>query len=288
MKSIREDAHAFIEDVRFYRLQQERCNLLISRFSTPAIIILNDPKPENSEDVKSVPEDDLQPQFSDYALLPEIRSVLADPGDTLASTGQLSRLSEDQDALIKQWKQAIEDELIGKLRAILVLPDDVDDPLSLAIASFVCKGCHQSVPPRYPALLTHRCLRQTRYILRNDVLYEATVEEYALALDSRSALNADKITVDAQMIQRLTAIIETRGLDPLHVSQDALENCEGRMYCAYTKCQIDRTDSLYLTGCNWLSAVRIVLCFFLTVSRLTLPLPALAHGRTPSGMCLRV
>ena len=226
-KSIREDAHAFMEDVHFYRLQRERRDLLIDRFSTLASM-LNDLKPADSKDAKRVPEDDLQPQFSDYALLPEIRTVLDDPGDALVSTEQLFRLSDYQDAFINQWKQSIEDELIDKLRAVLTLPDDVDYPLSLAIASFVCKGCHRSIPLRYPGLLSHRCLRQARFISRNDVLYEAIVEEFALALNSRSALNVDKIAVDAQMIQRLTAIITTLGLDPLHLSQDALESCEKR------------------------------------------------------------
>ncbi|KAI1795932.1 hypothetical protein LXA43DRAFT_970337 [Ganoderma leucocontextum] len=259
-KSIREDAHAFMEDVRLCRLQRERHQLIFDRFSTLAVI-LDDLQPEYPGGAKRAPEDDLQPQFADYALLAEVRRELDDPGDALVPADRLSRVWEDQDALINQWKRTIQDELIDKLRAVLTLPEDVDDPLSLAIASFACRECHRSVPLRYPGLLTHGCLRPERFVSWNEDLYEATVEVFASAIDSQPALNLDKIAVDAQMIQRLTAIIETLGLDPLHTSQDELEHCEGRMFCAYIKCQTESSTLLNVTGCDWLSAVCVMFCY---------------------------
>ncbi len=245
-----------MEDVRFCRLQRERHQLLFDRFCTLAVI-LDDLQPEYSEGAKRTPEDDLHPRFADYALLPEIRRELDGPGDALVSAARLCRVWEDHNAVVNEWKRTIQDELIAKLRAVLTLPDDVDDPLCLAIASFTCRGCCRFLPLRYPGLLTHSCLRTKRFISWNDDLYEATVEEFASAIDSQPVLNVDKITVDAKMIRQLTAIIKTLGLDPLHVSQDDLDRCERRMYCAYTKCQIERGDLLHLTGCDWSSAVRV-------------------------------
>ncbi|KAM5535209.1 hypothetical protein V8D89_011145 [Ganoderma adspersum] len=251
--SVREDAHAFMEDVHFCRLQRERHQLLFDRFSTLAAI-LDDLKPEHPEGAKRVPEDDMQPQFADYALLHEIQKELDDSGDALVSAERLSRVWEDEDSVVNQWKRTIQDKLITKLSAVLTLPDDVDDPLNLAIASFTCGGCRRFVPLRYPALLTHACLRRERFLSWNDDLYEATVEEFASAIDSQPALSVDKIIVDPETIRRLTAIIETLSLDPLHASQDDLNRCGRRMYCAYTKCQIERSNLLHLMACDWLNA----------------------------------
>ena len=263
--SIREDAHAFMEDVRFDRLQRERHQLLFDRFCTLAAI-LDDPKPESSAGAKKrCPEDDLRPQFADYALLSEIRGELDDPGDAMVPAERLARVWEEQDAVVEQWKRTIEGELITKLHAALTLPDDIDNPLNLAIALFTCGGCYRDVPLRYPGLLSHPCLRQERFHYPNNELYEATLEEFASSIDSRPALKVDTITVNPETIRRLTEIIKAFGLDPFHASQDDLDRCGRRMYCAYTKCQIERNGVLYLTGCDWLSAVCVA--FYYLCSR---------------------
>ncbi|PIL23932.1 hypothetical protein GSI_13683 [Ganoderma sinense ZZ0214-1] len=250
---IREDAHAFMEDVRFYRLQHERHQLLFDRFSTLAVI-LDDLKPESSAGEKRTPEDDLRPQFADYALLSGVRRELDDPGDAMVPVGRLARVLEEQDAVVNQWKRTIEDELTAKLCAVLTLPDDVDNPLNLAIALFTCGRCCRLVPLRYPGLLSHTCLRQERFLSRNDEFYEAAVEEFTSSIGSQPALNIDTITVDPETIRRLIAIIKTLGLDPFHASQSDLDGCGRRMYCSYKKCQLERNSLLYLTGCDWLSA----------------------------------
>ena len=286
--SIREDAHAFMEDVHFCRLQRERHQLLFDRFSTLAAI-LDDLKPNHPEGAMRVPEDDMEPQFADYALLPEIRREIDDSGDALVSTERLSRVWEDQDSVVNQWKRTIQDELVTKLSAVLTIPDDADDPLNLAIASFTCGGCRRFVPLRYPGLLTHACLRRGRFLSWNDNLYEATVEEFASAIDSQPALSVDQIIVDPETIRRLTGIIETLGLDPLYASQDDLSRCGRRMYCAYTKCQVERDDLVHLMAYDWLSAVRVASSRIWYLTRLTaLPPPAPSYERTRNRADLRV
>ncbi|EJF65802.1 hypothetical protein DICSQDRAFT_177237 [Dichomitus squalens LYAD-421 SS1] len=268
--SICEDAHAFMEDVQSQRLKMERRALLHDRLVVFVGLLdvvegqkkrpyLADPEDlgnsEYDKDDKRSPEDDLQPRIADYAMMPSLREVLDDPGDHPVTEDHLWQLRDHQAALIVQWKQTLQNRLVEKLRAAIALPDDIDDPLSLAIASFSCLACHRSVPLRYPELLAHRCLRRLPIHMGTADLYTMTMNLRKVVPQFSSPVTLDYVHVDRQVVERLTAVIDTLGLDPLHATQHDLERCEGRMYCAYGKCQTETGDLLQLRGCNWLSAL---------------------------------
>lgn len=141
------------------------------------------------------------------------------------------------------------------LSGTLRLPDDVEDPVSLAIAVFSCRDCREDTL-RFPELLAHPCLRGIRYWRGYHDDYTSVATDCANVLDMPGALDLSSLYVDTQSVGRLGAIIDACGLDPCHATQQDLEQCEARLYCAHSRCVHD--DCVKFQGCDWLSAVRFV------------------------------
>ncbi|OJT06080.1 hypothetical protein TRAPUB_3015 [Trametes pubescens] len=180
---IKEDAHAFMDDVRTTRLRGERRTVLQNRFALlDSMISIYYGPPE----VLRRAEWDTHPNFVDLALTRDFREVWDAPGDgpveLTASDLDSVNISVSIELTMEDWKAALKAELIAKVRAAIPELAEAEDPLSLAIAGFSCRTCggyaRKRVPPlRFPSILAHRCLRPSPQIWSGDV-YIATASTF--------------------------------------------------------------------------------------------------------------
>lgn len=233
---IREDAHAFMDDIRTIRLRVERQTVLQGRFAVlnNMINIFYGPF-----EVLRRAEWDADPLLIDLALTPGYRAIWDALGNgpvELTATDP-ANISATIEFAMEDWKETLKRELIEKVHAAISELAHVEDPLSLAIAGFSCRTCEiyglgrKCVPPLcFPEILAHPCLRSEPLTWSED-LYVAT----ASTMCDDGPLSLEDVIVDPTMVQNLWAIMEALGLDPLRTTLEELDSTKGRLWC--TKCQ---------------------------------------------------
>ncbi|KAI0374825.1 hypothetical protein BV20DRAFT_1010494 [Pilatotrama ljubarskyi] len=252
--NIRADAHAFMEDVQNRRLAEERRKVLYGRFEEFGALLASH-YPANS---LRAPAEDTDPTLIDLAILPFFRDVLDAPGDDPLEIEDSANMRTTVATWIGDWRESCKVELAEKL--VGVVPDitEVADPLSLAIAIFLCE-CHhlggrRVGPLRFPDVLAHSCTRREAPTYSAD-LYVAAAAECANA----GPLVLDKIRVDTERVRNMRAIIEALGLDYLEATLDDLERSETRLRCEQCNYR-PRGDSSQFTvkveAFDWLRAFK--------------------------------
>ena len=281
-----------MEDVREARLQSERRSLLIDRIATFAQIL----EETDLESQVRTAEWELKPHLADLVLLPPVRAILDDPDDEQLPSEAVTFFRDNIQAMRNHWYDSIKDKLTDKFCEAVTLHGDTDCMLDLAITVFSCNECGKEVPLRFPGLLAHPCFRPgTLYTWRGE-LYTNTISEIASILKVPDAFVLDEVSVDCTAVEAIRAIVEACGLDPLRATQEDLERCETRLYCA--RCQTEDEDGwIQVQACDWLSAVRSpqAICFRCTTTHVPIHSTSMANTNTVAqagppngGYCPRV
>lgn len=238
-----------MENVRDARFQQERHSLLIGRVSIFSAIL------DEIDPVQiRTPEWDMKPHLADFVLMHEVRAILDDPGDhEMITDDNVAFLRNNLQAFLQQWYKSAKDQVINMLSGTLRLPDDVEDPVSLAIAVFSCRDCRENTL-RFPELLAHSCLRGIRYWRGYHDLYTTVATDCANVLDMPGALDLSSLYSAActsihnrsgDWVPSSTLadwILVTR---PNRTSSSARPDCTARTADAYT---MTASNSKVVTG----------------------------------------
>ncbi|PCH38323.1 hypothetical protein WOLCODRAFT_66907 [Wolfiporia cocos MD-104 SS10] len=217
---IRQDLIAYMQGIKEERLTVERFEILSERCRKFASMVL---------DVYATPrrtaETEYLPLPGDLAMMSSIRDVLEAPNDVDVSTEIIESLSDLLPALTQAWKADIRSRCTQILQEHL--PDGDVACLDLAIAFLECVGCHRIL--RYPAILSHKCLRK---VYNHYPSEDNMVPQYEQAVFSsnghRRPLSTEILRVSSA-IDNCQKILRALGKDPMVTTEGELDEQNARL-----------------------------------------------------------
>lgn len=250
--NIREDAYAFMDEIRQKRLFQVHRGILQARFEEIAQALAIHRPPDRLR----IADGDMDPLLVDFILMPEVRALCEDPN--IVSLGIARSPVQDIhaifDALTRDWKRKQEIALIAMLTSVLPeLVGVAGSPLTLAIAAFSCTHCDRATPLRWPELLSHPCTRASWLPSWEGGAFVDALHDYSSS--QRAPLSLKFLKVDLRVVRNLSAVVRACDLDPLRTTQKQLDKVKKRLVCV--ECVSERDDGIKVEVFDWLRAVSL-------------------------------
>lgn len=193
-------------------------------------------------------EMDLRPAYIEFAIEQGCRALVDAPRAlTVTRDDFLKILPRSAERLTARLKAQFEALLVKHLRLV---PGAVDDPLELAVATWVCGLCKSATPMRFSAMLAHPCAYAPRTPQTNDAyVYTASKLHVTKSLGNgerarRVPFQFDFIEDDLQGgLQRISGIVRAMGFDPQRTTWQEIEDSGVRLECV--ECRNLPRDSKY-------------------------------------------
>ncbi|KAI0744163.1 hypothetical protein C8Q80DRAFT_1122426 [Daedaleopsis nitida] len=221
----------FMEQIRSQRLHAESDAIIKTRLGCLKKALYSYTQAEMLQSKDRI----VYAKLADCAMIPEIRAVLEDTSQDVSAEQTIAQLIGMFPALVVRWNEERKSELATIIVKVLGNSDaaGVADPLNLALAHFMCRGCSGTCL-RFPAILGHPCFR-TRLERSRDRFQDAII--FALAHYSANLTIADTAShcmYEENMRKSMMfvrEVIEACGCDPDSVTFAEMETCEGRLRC---------------------------------------------------------
>ncbi|PCH43514.1 hypothetical protein WOLCODRAFT_138386, partial [Wolfiporia cocos MD-104 SS10] len=153
-KKIRDDVVERMEELRERRIKKERRKTLATRLR-----LLSTALEEMLSDVRATAATQMEPFISDYAFMPEFRSIIESPDEREVTRETLDALRDLLPSLVVSWQADLKSRFVDLVKSKITAPEGVD-VCNLAITCVECRACHMLL--WFPGLLAHRCFRSIR------------------------------------------------------------------------------------------------------------------------------
>ena len=214
-----------MQGVKTRRLEAERRAVLRNHFSAFAEAF----QAYRSPDTRRSAELDQSPHLLDLAMMSEFRDILDVPeGADLSILDDSDAMRAKFDAASTTWREDCKNQLTAMVRQSLAVPDDISDPLTLAMALFSCDSCGRG-NLTYPGVVSHICLRSN--IVCSVETYVSTAKTYWHPTTLRSPWSISPVSVSDDGIALMRPILEACGLDPDRATHQDVENCAAQIIC---------------------------------------------------------
>ena len=223
-QKIRGDVTSFMEKVKARQLEDERKAVLFGRFDVFAKAYHAYRGPKTQRDYDS----DINPHLPDLAMMDEFRAILDVPeGSDLSVLDDADVMRAKFEAAIPKWREERKNELTAMVRATLTIPDDVEDPLQLVTALFLCTCCRRD-GMTYPDVVSHPCLRINNHCTD---IYSRAVKRNWYPTSIQSAWGSRYLQVSTHAVSVMKSILDTCRLDQDRTILSDMASCQARVVC---------------------------------------------------------
>ncbi|TFK92468.1 hypothetical protein K466DRAFT_650444 [Polyporus arcularius HHB13444] len=185
------------------------------------------------------PETDFRLAYIEFALMKDCRALVDAPHSQMVTRDDfvkiLPRLAEQHLTSLKAQFTAI------LLEHFCLPPDRVDEPLDLAVATWMCGLC-KSQPMHFPEVLAHPCAYEPRSwrvldYCRDDPYVNNAVNLHATSIaygweHARLPFQFDFVTDNLRSrLQRVCDVVKAMGYDPQRTTWQEIEASEVRLEC---------------------------------------------------------
>ncbi|PCH43558.1 hypothetical protein WOLCODRAFT_122186, partial [Wolfiporia cocos MD-104 SS10] len=219
-KKIRDDVVEHMKVVQERRIKEERRNTLVIR-----LLWLSEALEDVLSDVRATAATQMEPCISDYAFMPEIRSIIESPNEREVTQETFNALQDSLPYLVMSWQADLKSQFVDLVKSKITAPEGVD-VCDLAITCVRCKDCDGLL--RFPSLLAHRCLRN-----HSSFWYDLGTNSYELIAssvmsDRRPKL--DKLVIpDDTALDRFRNIVQLCKLDPATATTQDMDALDIRL-----------------------------------------------------------
>ena len=171
-------------------------------------------------------DSDLEPQFVDFAMMPEIRELTDAPSAILVTQEDFAKIKRELSILAELWVIKIQMQLSQVISNTFF---EGSQSLFLATAFFDCTYCNRRAM-QFPGVCAHECLwpRYYRGIETNDVAY--LYQDVAYAFGHCRTWTCQAL-VKSPASQRARKVIEACGENPDSISQGDMNRKDYRLCC---------------------------------------------------------
>ncbi|PCH43522.1 hypothetical protein WOLCODRAFT_138394, partial [Wolfiporia cocos MD-104 SS10] len=208
-KKIRDDVVERMKELRERRIKEERRKTLVTRLR-----LLSTALEEMLSDVRATAATQMEPFISDYAFMPEFRSIIESPDEREVTREIVS------------WQANLKSRFVDLVKSKITAPEGVD-VCDLAITFVICRGCLCLRLLWFPGLLAHECFRMISYGMdRNPDAYESIVA--SVMSDRRPQFTMLEVPDDTAL-DRSRNIVRLCKLDPATATTQDMDALDIRL-----------------------------------------------------------
>ena len=173
--------------------------------------------------------------LADYALMPEVRTILEDDDSEEATQEVIvAKLTSILPTLTDKWAQQVREDFSVLAHNALGTTDIAQDAdvLDLSVVAFQCRKCSWSRVMRWPEVANHLCLKGRKEI--DGDAYEKFTYDVYLRNHQRVEMAymgaAERISIH-RSYPCLREVVLTCGLEPTTAKRADLDGCGVRLRC---------------------------------------------------------